>query len=191
MEGAAYPDAVTMEYCWQLIHEYSILQQSQIFSLIKRFGNYDRKARYRLVERLKEQWHIHTVIHSEEKYLANKASLLPESRYKKQITCFWILLDYFSQVDSHYATGTFTRISMEIAGKDYGIVYVEKGQEQLCMSYIRKGGDALYIVVVEDTVQIPLINSYKIRTFATVGKYGGIEYYTVRSNENGSNTGIS
>ena len=93
------------------------------------------------------------------------------------IICFWILLDYIGKADRHYATGTFTRISMEIGDKDYSIVHVPVGAEKLCSSNIAKAGETRYFVVVDDVSQIPLIKGEKIHSFATVSKTGRIQYY--------------
>jgi hypothetical protein len=111
-------------------------------------------------------------------YYAKGPGFSPTGKYKAQIICFWVLLGYICKVDKHCATGTFSRISMEIDGRDYDIVYVQKGQERLCNANMRSGGDVRYFVVVEDVSQIPLIKGEKVHTFATVSEEGKIQYYS-------------
>lgn len=177
MDGALNPHDVTLEYCWQLIQEYSILQIAQIYVLLKKHCGLDKSKRHNLVRSLCRQWHIHEISHNGVKYLANKPDMRPNGRYAKQITCFWVLLDYFHQTEKHYATGSFTRISMEIAGQDYSIVYVSNGEEKLCMANIEKSGSTKFIVVNEDVNQILMIHSEKIRIFATVDEKGKVSYF--------------
>jgi hypothetical protein len=102
---------------------------------------------------------------------------LKKGRYKEQIICFWVLLDYIDKVDRHYATGTFSRISMEIGNKDYSIVHVGPGLERFCNSHMERGGETRYFVIVDDPAQIPLIKGDKIHSFATVSQTGQIQYY--------------
>lgn len=177
MDGALNPYEVTLEYCWQLIQEYSILQSAQLYVLLKKYGSLDKNKRHRLVRGLCRQWHIHEVSHNGIKYIANKPDIRPSGRYEKQIACFWVLLDYFSQAEKHYATGSFTRISMEITGQDYSFVYMDKGDERLCMANMDKSGSTKFIVVLEDISQISMIHSDKIRIFATVDEKGKVSYY--------------
>ncbi len=102
---------------------------------------------------------------------------LDKGRYYEQIKCFWILLDYIDKVSRHFATGTFSRISMETGAKDYSIVHVAPGLERRCNSHMAQGGDTRYFVVVDDPAQIPLIKGDRIHTFATVSKTGQTQYY--------------
>lgn len=170
-----------MEYCHRLVHEYSILEQAQIYRFLRVIGHVERsKARDKIVRRLKEQWNIHELTYGGRKHIASRPDILPVRRYKGQIACFWVLMEYIERIDSHYATGTFSRISMEIGARDYNIVYVEPGQERLCVANIAQGGDTKYIVVVQGKEQIPLITGDKIHIFAIVSPHGETEYYEVK-----------
>ncbi|WRS28455.1 DUF5697 family protein [Oscillospiraceae bacterium MB08-C2-2] len=180
MEGGKGPYQITMEYCWQLVQKYSILQGTQLYVLLKRHAGLSKNNRHKLFRALCRQWHIHELELSGIKYLAQQKELQPVGRYAAQIACFWVLLDYFDQVERHFATGSFTRISIEIAGQDYSIVYVANGEERLCMENMKKGGDTRYIAVLEDTGQLPLIHDKKLRAFAVVSTIGEITYYTPR-----------
>ena len=178
MLGISGLDDFPLEYCWQLVHEYAILHNAQIHVLLKKHTSLKRRERYHIAEDLRKQWCIWDVYYNDTHYIANDKKMIPKGRYMKQIACFWVLLDYFDKVSSHYATGTFTRISMEIAGQDYSIVYVGVGEEGLCRLNIEKSSGTRYIVVVEDISQLALIKSSKIRTFAIVDDIGNIRYYT-------------
>lgn len=186
LNGIAHESDVTLEYCWQLVQEYSILEKTQIYNLLKRVGKLKKNQRHGIVRGLCKQWHIHEIVYEGRNYLANRPKLLPTGQYKKQIVCFWILLDYLTQIESHYATGTFSRISLVINKKDYDIIYVEKGSESLSVGNIQKAGETSFIVVVEDSSQIPLIRSDKIRMYATVSK-SEVTYYTMKGGADNGN----
>ena len=178
MLGIAALHDFPMEYCWQLVHEYTVLHNAQINILLKKYSNLNKKERYRAVKGLRMQWCIRDVYHNDAHYIAKSKKAIPTGQYMKQIACFWVLLDYFDKVSIHYATGTFTRIHMEIDGEDYSIIYVGVGEEGLCRVNIEKGGKATYIAVVEETSQMKLLGSDKIRLFAIVDDKGSVRYYS-------------
>ena len=185
MLGIAGLRDAPLEYCWQLIQEYSILHNAQIHVLLKKHSSLTKNDRHRLFKSLRKQWRIRDVHHNDSHYITNNAKMTPTGNYQKQIACFWVLINYFDKAQNHYATGTFTRISMEIEGRDFSIVYVGIGDEALCQVNIEKGGETMYIVVVENIEQMKLIHSEKIRTFAMVDEKGKVRYFTVKK-EDGS-----
>lgn len=180
MDGVLHQSQVNMDYCNQLIREYTVLDSAQIFGLLKNVGGIKKKPRQRIVKGLYLRGLAREIRYNGRSYYAKAPGILPTGKYHAQIICFWILLDYISKVDSHHATGTFSRISMEIEGRDYDIVYVKKGAERLCIANLKHNREMRYFVVVEDVSQIPLIQSDKIHTFATVSSDGKIKYYAMK-----------
>lgn len=178
MDGVLHCSQIDLDYCCQLIQEYSILDSAQLFVLMKKSDRLSKRQRHSIGKNLYQRGFALQIIYGGRKYYAKSPGIDPTGKYRLQIICFWVLLDYICKVDKHYATGTFSRISMEIDDRDYDIVYVKKGQERLCNSNMRSGGDVKYFVVVEDVKQIPLIKGDKIHTFATVSAKGQVEYYS-------------
>jgi len=178
LDGVFHPSQVTEEYVARLLREYSALDCAQVFTLIKRHGGITAKnVKKRFENELIHQHFVRKVEYADRRYFMKHPNVRIKGRIKEQIICFWILLDYIGKADRHYATGTFTRISMEIGDKDYSIVHVPVGAEKLCSSNIAKAGETRYFVVVDDISQIPLIKGENIHSFATVSKTGRIQYY--------------
>lgn len=177
MEGILHESQNLSEYCWQLLLEYSVLDTAQIFGLLKQNGVKSKRERERIARSLRHRGLTRRLTIGDRTYYTKNPQIKPTGKYMAQIRCFWILLQYIGRVDSHHAAGTFSRITMEIDGRDYDIVYVPEGAERLCLSHIRRGGDTRYFVVVEDVSQIPLLQSEKIHTYATVSEQGEVEYY--------------
>ena len=178
MDGVLHTSQIDMEYCLELIREYSVLDSAQLFVLMKKAPHINKRRRHYIGKSLYARGFARTITYGGRRYYTASPGILPTGKFKAQIVCFWVLLDYICRVDKHGATGTFSRIYMEIDGRDYDIVYVEKGQERLCNANMRAGGDVRYFVVVEDAAQIPLIKGDKIHTFATVTEQGKVDYYT-------------
>jgi len=178
LDGVLHSSYVDLQYLCRLIHEYGMLDSAQLYVLLKRYGETGKNERHAIVKSLHERGYARWVSHGDRSYYISGPGITLTGKRKFQIICFWVLLDYIHKVDSHHATGTFSRISMEINGRDYDIVYVEIGQERLCNANMRAGGDVRYFVVVEDVKQIPLIKGDKIHTFATVSAKGQVEYYS-------------
>lgn len=180
MEGVLKGSHVDFEYCSRLIREYSVLDCAQLFVLMKKSGQLNKRQRHYIGKSLCDRSRALRITLGDRKYYAKGPGISPDKgKFRAQIICFWVLLDYIFKVDSHSATGTFSRISMEIDGRDYDIVYVKKNQEKLCNANMKRGGDTRYFVIVEDTSQIPLLKGDKIHTFATVSETGGVEYYSM------------
>lgn len=178
MEGVSHSSCVTLEYCCRLIREYSALDCAQIFTLMKKYGGIADRQRRNIEKAMCVRQFARKFTYAERSYFVGYPNInVKKGRYREQIICFWILLDYIDKADNHYATGTFSRISMEIGNRDYDIVHVSKGCERLCISHMNQGGETRYFVVVDDIEQIPLIHGDKIHTFATVSKTGTIQYY--------------
>lgn len=178
MDGVLHPSCVNLEYCCLLLREYTALDCAQLFTLLKKHSEIPDKQRRKLELAICGRKYAHKIKHADRTYLVARPKIsLKKGQYREQIICFWILLDYIEKVDRHYATGTFSRISMEIGDKDYSIVHVLPGLERFCNSHMEKGGETRYFVIVDDPKQIPLIESDKIHTFATVNETGRIEYY--------------
>lgn len=179
MDGVLHGSQVDLEYCYRLIQEYSILDSAQLFVLMKRADYLNKRQRHHIGKSLQARGLALKTARDGRNYFAKGPGLSPTGKFRAQIVCFWVLLDYIGRVDSHHATGMFSRITMEIDGRDYNIVYVKKGHERLCNANMRAGGDTRYFVVVEDVAQIPLIKGDKIHTFATVSDTGRVEYYSL------------
>ena len=177
MDGIQDPYELNLNYLWQLVQEYTVLNTSQLYLLLKKHGNIGKNNRNRIMRELAGQWRVNTFSIEKEHYYASSPKSRLTERYEKQIACFSVLLDYFDKIESHYATGTFTRISMIISGFDYSIVYVSRGEERLCVKNMENSGTTRFIVVVEDIRQIPQICHEKIRAFATVSAKGTVTYY--------------
>jgi len=161
-----------------LIREYTALDCAQMFTLMKKHSEIPDKQRRNIELAMCKRKHARKIRYAGRTYLVGGPKIsLKKGRYKEQIICFWVLLDYIDKVDRHYATGTFSRISMEIGNKDYSIVHVSPGLERFCNSHMEQGGETRYFVIVDDPGQIPLINGDKIHTFATVSETGKIQYY--------------
>ena len=185
MDGVLHSSQIDLDYCRLLIQEYTILDSAQLFVLMKKSEQLTKRRRHYIGKSLHKRGLALFTTHGGRKYYAKGPGASPTGKYMAQIICFWVLLDYICKVDKHYATGTFSRISMEIDGRDYDIVYVQKGQERLCNANMRSGGDVRYFVVVEDVSQIPFIKNDKIHTFATVSGEGRIEYYSQGGSRDG------
>jgi hypothetical protein len=179
MDGVLHSSQVDFNYCCLLIKEYSILDSAQIYALLKRAGQLPRRRRQYIEKSLTARGFALRITDGDRSYLARSPGLTPTGKYRAQIICFWVLLDYIDKVDSHFSAGMFNRITLEIGGRNYGIMYVKKGQERLCSANMRAGGENRYFVIVEDVSQIPLIKGDKIHTFAIVSAQGKVEYYAI------------
>ena len=179
MDGVLHSSQVDFDYCCLLIREYSILDAAQVYALMKRAGQLSRRRRLYIAKSLCARGYALKLVEGDRSYFARCPGLTPTGKYRAQITCFWLLLDYIDKVDSHNAVGTFNRISLEIDGRSYGVMLVKRGQERLCNANIKAGGDIRYFVIVEDVSQIPMINMDKVHTFATVSEHGQVEYYAI------------
>ena len=178
MNGVLHPSQVDFSYCYQLLREYSILDSAQLFVLLKKADHLSKRRRHMIIKSLCDRGLAMKTERDGRFYYAKGPGIAPTGKFYAQIICFWVLIDYIFKVDSHHAVGMFTRITMEIAGRDYHIVYVQSGHERLCNANIRSGGDVRYFVVVEDADQIPLIKGDNIHTFATVSEKGAVEYFS-------------
>ena len=178
MHGVLHPSCVTMEYCRMLLREYSVLDCAQLFTLMKKHGNIGKKQRGNMEKVMIHLQYLRRIKYDGRSYLiGNPRIMLKQAKFRELTICFWILLDYIDKVDQHHATGTFSRISMDIGGKDYSVVYVAPGLERFCNTHMAQGGETRYFVVVDSAEQIPLIKGDNIHTFATVTKSGQVQYY--------------
>lgn len=178
MDGIFHESQDFLDYCWQLLLEYSILDSAQLFGILKIHGKLKKRAREKLMRQIRHRGLTRRMEIGNRIYFAKHPQIKPEGRYMAQIRCFWVLLQYIDRVDSHHAASTFRGISMEIEGRDYDIVYVPKGAEKLCNVQKRRGGDLRYFIVVEDMSQIPLIEAEKVHSYATVSDEGQVDFYT-------------
>lgn len=184
MDGVLHSYHADLGYCYRLIQEYEILDSAQLYTLLKRAGR-SKKERNHIVTGLYIRSLARRIALGARSYFVKGPGITPTGKHKAQIICFWVLLDYIHKVDSHHATGTYSRISMEIDGRDYDIVYVKEGEERLCNANMCAGGDVRYFVVVEDVSQIPLIKGDKVHTFATVSEQGKAEYFSRGEKDDG------
>lgn len=179
MLGIKQASDITLDYCCNLMVEYSALDCAQIFSLLKRYGGYNRKQRMRLCQALCRSGHARELKVNNRHYFVRRFQVKIEGEIKKRIQCFWVLLDYMNQVDQHYASGTpSSLISMEIDGRDYSILYAETGKEKLCNYQMERGGVTRYFVVVENLSQIPLIKGEQIHAFVLLDEKNTVHYYS-------------
>ena len=178
MDGVLHESQINLDYCHRLILEYSVLDSAQLFVLMKNSKLLNKRQRHYIGKSLSARGLALKITQNGRNYFAKAPGISPTGKYHAQILCFWVLLDYIGKVDCHTATGTFSRISMEIEGRDYDIVYVKKGQERLCNANIARGGDTRYFVVVEEAEQIPFIKGKHIHSFATVSETGHVQYFS-------------
>jgi hypothetical protein len=179
MDGVLHSSQVDFDYCCRLIKEYAILDSAQVFALMIRAWQLSKHRMEYIAKSLCARGYALKVVEGDRSYLARSPGIMPTGKYRAQITCFWVLLDYIDKVDSHFAAGMFSRITLEIGGRNYGIMYVKAGQERLCNANMRSGGENRFFVVVEDVSQIPLIKGDNIHTFATVSEQGKVEYFAL------------
>jgi len=177
MDGVLHSSHANLGYCCNLIQEYGILDTAQLYTLLKRAGQLEKRQRNNIVNGLYVRGFARRITLGSRSYYIKGPGITPIGKHHAQIVCFWVLLDYIHRVDSHHATGTYSRISMEIDGRDYDIVYVKNGEERLCNANMRAGDVLRYFVVVEGVSQIPLIKGDNVHTFATVSEQGKVEYF--------------
>ena len=170
---------VTLDYCCQLMMEYTALDSAQLYLLLKRFSPYSRKKRLQFCRALCRSQYARQMESEGRHYFILRPKIKIEGRLKQQVCCFWLLLDYIDKADRHFATGTpGCLISMEIAGRDYSILYAEQGKERLCSYLMEQGGTTRYFVLVENLSQIPLIKGGQIHAFAMLDEKNTIHYYS-------------
>lgn len=160
MLGISQPADVTLEYCCALIAEYTALDCAQVFTLLKKYGHIPDKQRFHIGRVMCKHQYAKKIAFEGRTYFVRHPRIKPTGRLMRQICCFWVLLDYLDRVDQHYASGTpSSLISMEIEGRDYSILYCERGKERMCSYSMERGGETKYFVVIEDINQIPLNQS--------------------------------
>lgn len=170
---------ITLEYCRELLLEYTALDSAQLYSLLKRYSDFSRKKRLRFCKALCTAQYARWVEIGDRRYFTVRPGVRIEGRLRQQISCFWVLLDYFDRVERHFATGTpGSLISMEIGGRDYSILYAERGKERACCYSMEQGGETRYFVMIEDLSQIPLIKGNRIHAFAILDEKNTIQYYS-------------
>lgn len=59
---------------------------------------------------------------------------------------------------------------MEIGGRDYSILYAERGKERACCYSMEQSGETRYFVLIEDLSQIQLIKGNRIHAFAVLNE---------------------
>jgi len=167
--------------------EYTALDSAQLYSILKRLGNIADGTRKKMMRRLCQQQYAKWLKHEDGRtYFMRRRSIEIKGRLWEQIMCFWVLLEYLDQVDSHCATGTpSSLISMEIGGRDYSIIYAKPGKEKMCGYSMKTGGVTRYFIVVEDTNQIPLIQGDQIHAFATISEKRKVTFYCESGGEYG------
>ena len=178
MLGLKNMNRVSLEYFSELMREYKALDSAQIYTLLKRYSSYSRRQRMHFCRRLCDAQYARKTQLGDRSYYILRPNIRVEGHILHQIRCFWILIDYMDQVDGHYATGTpGCLISMEIDGRDYSILYVEKGKEKACSYQMGRGGVTRYFVMVEELSQIPLIKGDQIHAFALLDEKNTVHYY--------------
>lgn len=185
MHGIKEPSDVTLEYCCKLMLEYSALDTAQMYGILKEYSGIKSKKLRKQMMRQMCQLQYARIIHLDGRnYFIRHKKTEIKGRVKAQVMCFWVLLKYLDRVDRHYASGTASSvISMEIAGRDYSIIYVEQGKELMCSYSMEKGGVTRYFVVVDDAAQIPLIKGDQIHAFVTVSADRKVQYFAAAKGE--------
>lgn len=167
------------------------MDASQLYTLLNRYGGVRQKnKRFRLVRELCRRKYVQFIRYEGEPYLSVRPDIQPVGRYRQQIECFWILLDYLGQVDEHEATGMAFPIRMRIQEREYDIGFVEQGAERYYAKEMSRGGDRKYILVVEDADMIPALQSDNIAAITTIGKKKAISYYTIGGDDNEDGTAL-
>lgn len=180
MLGIGQASEVTLEYCRTLMVEYGALDSAQLFTLLKKYGQIPDKQRLQISKTLCREQCARRISFEGRSYFVRHPKIRIRGRMQQQIRCFWVLLDYLDRADRHYATGTpSSLISMEIDGRDYSILYAERGKERMCCYQMSQGGTTRYFVVVEDIRQIPLIKGEQIHAFALLDERNTVKYYQV------------
>lgn len=179
MLGIKQPSDVTLEYCCALMAEYTALDCAQVFTILKKYGQIPDKQRQKICKSMCAEQYARKVSSGSRTYFIRHPRVQLCGRLMQQIRCFWVLLDYLDRVDRHYASGTpSSLISMEIEGRDYSILYCERGKERMCSYCMERGGETRYFIVVEDAGQIPLINGERIHAFALLDDRNTVKYYS-------------
>jgi len=178
MEGIRNPSDLTAEYCCRLLAEYEVLDCAQLLSILRRYGGMNYSRRYKIVRTMYYGQYIRKITAFDRTYFISRPGIEIKGRIRQQIFCFWLLMDYLDRVDRHYSTGIAgCPISMEIDGRDYSIMYVERGKEMACSYQMECGGVTRYFVLVEALEQIPLIKGEQIHAFAMLDGRNTVHYY--------------
>ena len=179
MHGIKEPSDITLEYCCKLMLEYSALDSAQIFGILKDYGKISKTQRKQMMRQLCQLQYARIIHQDGRTYFIRRRNVKITGRIKAQIICFWVLLEYLDRVDNHYASGTASSIiSMEIAGRDYSIIYAEQGKESMCSYSMENGGVTRYFVVVDNATQIPLIKGNQIHAFVSISDDKKVQYYS-------------
>lgn len=179
MLGIQGPTDLTLEYCCRLVKEYTALDCAQLFSILRRYGRMNYAKRSKLANAMCHGQYAKKIAYEGRTYFISRPMVRIEGRLREQVRCFWVLMDYLDRVDRHYASGTeSSAISMEIEGRDYSILYAEKGKERLCSYRMEVGGVTRYFILVEDLEQIPLIKGKHIHAFALLDGKNAVHYYS-------------
>lgn len=178
MEGIRGPSDLTFQYCCSLLMEYTALDCAQLLSILRRYGRMPYNQRYKVIRSMYRGQRIRKITFQDRTYFISRPGVEIKGRIKQQILCFWVLMDYLDRVDRHYAAGTASSvISMEIEGRDYSILYVERGKEKACSYQMECGGVTRYFILVEALEQIPLIKGTQIHAFAMLDERNTVHYY--------------
>jgi hypothetical protein len=142
-----------------------------------------KNKRFQHIKKMCERHYFRHFMHNGIRYLSARPDLLPEDRYRQQIMCFWVLLDYLDQVDEHCATGMVFPIHMRIEDREYGIAFVEKESERFYQKETRHGRNMKYILIVEDEAMISRLRGDQIAAFATISDTREVRYYTMEGDD--------
>ena len=184
MYGIQRPEDVDLEYCCSLIAEYTALDCAQLFGLLKKYGGYKKRGRIDICRQMRMKKYAYRIADQDRKYYVKNPRISITNRLKRQIKCFWVLLDYLDQADQHFASGALSSlITMEIGGRDYSILYAERGKERVCNYSMERGGITRYFVLVDDLSQIPLIKNEQIHAFAMLDEKNTVHYYLPKGAE--------
>lgn len=97
-------------------------------------------------------------------------------------SAFWVLLDFFDQVQYHTASDFPAVISFFTEDDAFDIIVVREGQENLVSHALSYGGSEntpKRLIVVDSPEQIPKLHISHVAGFCTVDSSGEVSYFNI------------
>ena len=143
----------------QIYRMFPELSKEQLFTLLKKL---ERKGRLNV--NLKDQLAYYSGVTEK-----NAATIIS----------FWILLDFGDSVTYHTICDYPVSICFTANDNCYDVIFIPEGKEQLMNQAMSayKDEDSKRIIIVEDTVQIPLLTIPDTVCYCTVSDSGEVTYY--------------
>lgn len=91
----------------------------------------------------------------------------------------WVLVDFIDRVEFHCVGEFPAKVIFTADGEVYEVVYAERGKETMLSQLMgrQEGEPPHYLVLVEDSEQIPALNLPSVRGYCTVSPNGEVQYY--------------